>query len=297
MEQLNNIIEDYKKYLSNNATQRELADCEYRMRNVLVIEKPEWKGERANLWFANNFGGSQYSYTLKQRLFYAGKDASSLWDRVENGMTLRTAVKILEIARKTALEKGQNLCDTIAEGLSEYDNRDGNTIITNGKVIKRAAPYSNKKINVDEIPNDVRNLKHSIRSLLGSYADQALSDIDPFQAKKAKEELFDWVSDGIDTFLRRTYRLKSNQKEETLYTKIGRSRFSDALEIMGLQPSEFNFGKPLNLRKVKKAYRERIRSLHPDANNGSHEKQKEFEAVNEALKILETYSDQVGAEL
>lgn len=296
METFEEIVKEYEAG-QDQFTQKQKAELERRIWSL----RPD-KGGMARQWFSKRFGGPENYYEKRLRLAGAPQKLTEpLWNLIDKeGWSLALAVETLNTAEKRALTNGTIAVDELTKCIDEY-NKNTTVKVVDGKVIRRRKvgpkTKSRKARSAPSVPSEVQEFKNKLRTFIFDYTDKALEETDSYEMKLIKRELFDWIEDGIDTFQRKLYRLKTNSKEERLYSRIGKTRFTQAIDVLGLKPTEFVFGKSIDLKKAKKAFLERARTLHPDSNQGSHAKQEEFQAVNDAYNLLKEYNDQLNGSI
>lgn len=140
---------------------------------------------------------------------------------------------------------------------------------------------------------------HALDQYLKSLPDQGR--LDEYLVKRVREDFVAWVESGVESFFRDVRRLQTDARRDQL-TRIGRTRFADACDVLALstqlEKDGVRFGQPLSAKQAKKLrelvrtrHHARSRELHPDRHgNGVSEQLKaEYNAVQEARAVLEEY--------
>lgn len=291
MENFNELAKEYRQKKAL-LSQKELAEYEHQLWSLYVLNIPKGSRPQRRDWLKEEFGGTNYDYEIRATLLAAGVNADVLWGRIRQGMPLRTALRLFREAKKLSVSSNVTLFDALNKQLQDYDSLSAVSVTLDGRVIKRkeiGAKPSSKPV---EFPSNIKLLKQNVRALIDKYL-ESFADLDSFRLKEIRKEAIEWIEDGLDTFNRKLYKLKSDDKEEQLI-KIGKTRFTQAVEILGLSPSQYIFGKPIPLKNAKRSFFKRIGPLHPDKNEGSREKEQEYQAVIDAYRLLEQYAEQFG---
>jgi hypothetical protein len=271
---INELVEYYKNTKSQ-LNQYKLAQLERQ-----IWAGHETKNYEQRKWFADNFGGVQNEYEMRASLFSYGETGSPLWERMERGLSLYTAIKLMREAKKRAISQQIFLSKEVVQGvIADYDS----------KVLPKKLP---KRLPIDSSTASARQLKSEVQNIVDKYI-SSFSNIDQYEAKQYYNELIELIDDAVSTINKKIWRRDNVSKINNLHIKIGRTNFIHALDVLGLKTTQFIFGKQIDLKKVKKAKVERLRYLHPDSNNGSRETETEFNNVNNAYSILEQYSEQI----
>lgn len=277
------------------ATQKELAELEHQ---VWVLHNLSNAGSRPGSkkeWLFSEFGGTRYDYESRAVLLAAGNNVNKLWEKVNTGMPIGTAVRLFRSAKKTASTDKVSLDKAVDKVIQDYDSLGHSAVSADGKaVLKKRAPYAKiAKTNAIDY-SDIKQVRQHMHAVIESYVQSLPEGLDPFLLKETVAEFTLWVDEGIDTFKYKLNKLKREDRESALLT-IGKTKFNQAVEVIGLKPSDFQFGKPINIKAAKKVYLGRARLLHPDVTGGSENKDKEYIAVTDAFKILEQYAEKFGA--
>jgi len=272
-------IAHYKSLDKTKVTQFDLAALEQKI--WLLI--PNRIGDKRS-WFTKTFGDIPNNYEIRSTLFGYNEVALPLWDRINKGMSLYKAIDLIRKAKSNAAKEGRlTSVEDVQLVCSEYDEENKPKIKPDKK---KPSQHS------DVAPALGKQLKIDISILVGEYV-KSFSNIEEYELKEFKNELTEWINDGIDSLNIKIGRKNRAAKIENLHLRIGRTSFVNALDILALRHSEFVFGKPINLNKVKKAKFARVKQLHPDSNGGSEKTRPELDNVINAYLILEQYSEQI----
>jgi hypothetical protein len=240
-------------------------------------------------WFQSHFGGTKKEYQDRSVLMNAGPWVEPIWQRIESGLPVSTALNLIKISKNKAASSGSSNEDALKKALEEYDSIKYTCRNAAGKEFKRNAPY---KENCDKPGSigDSSEFFRQIRTLTEEFLNVRLVGIDPYLAEQAKTEFVEWIKQGYEDLRKRIMRHRRDAKQEVM-AKIGRTRFVQSCEVLGIRAT---FGKPIDLNKAKKAKFNRVKNLHPDKNDGSHALQEEYQAVIKAYNLLEDYARQTG---
>lgn len=273
----------------NSAPQKELAALEHRLWTLHSLSFAGPKGTKRD-WLFEQLGGTKYDYEIRATLFAAGKNAEKLWLKINDGMPGGTAVRLFRKAKKVSASEKIPLDKAVDKVIDDYDSLSEMSVSIDGRVLKKAAPYARQAASND-LPEDIKQVKKYIAAIINNYISK--QNLDPFMLNNAGNELISWVDEGLNIFNKKINKLRSDEKDSKLL-KIGKTRFVQAVEILGLKPSEYLFGKSINMKAAKRSYFSRVRLLHPDITGGSKEKDTEYMAVIEAYNVLEQYANQIG---
>lgn len=272
-----------------SASQKELADLEHRLWVLHNLSVAGPRGTKRD-WLFAQLGGTRYDYEIRATLLAAGKNVDKLWDKINDGMPGGTAVRLFRKAKKISASEKIPLDKAVDKVVDEYNSLSETSVSVDGRVLKKAAPYAKQAV-TNELPEDIRQVKKYIAAIISNYISK--QNLDSFSLNEAGKELTVWIDEGLELFNKKINKLRSEDKDSKLL-KIGKTRFIQAIEIIGLKPSDYLFGKPINLKAAKKSYFARVKLLHPDRTGGSKEKEVEYMAVTEAFHVLEQYAEQIG---
>lgn len=230
-------------------------------------------------WFPHQFGGKPSEYADRSNLLGGGLAVDVLWSKLQNGMSIRTALYIFRRARNRRRMGEGDLDVLITEELGRHEDKKG---------AKPLAPFVRKAKAATPLVN-AQDYFQRVRVLSEEFADMKLVAIDPYLAEQAKQEFLDWMKEGYESLLTKAIKLRREGKNERL-SKIGQTRFVQACEVLGVTAK---FGQPIDIQRAKKNKFKRARELHPDSNSGSHASQEEYQAVIEAYEVLEDYTRQL----
>lgn len=249
-------------------------------------------------WFPHKFGGKPSEYADRCNLLGGGIAVDVLWGKLQNGMSIRSALHVFRRA-KNRRGMGEGELDVlIEEELKSYEGK---------KYIKPEVPFAKRAKAATPLVSP-QDYFQRIKALSEEFADMKLIDVDPYLADQAKQELLDWIKEGYESLLYTAGKLRKEGKNERL-GKIGKTRFVQACEVLGITTGlsklkkikgelvtvshPIKFGELIDLQMAKRNKFKRARELHPDSNAGSHASQEEYQAVIEAYEVLEDYMRQV----
>ena len=242
-------------------------------------------------WFRNKFGGTAKEYQDRASLINAGSWVEPLWQKLDSGLAISTAINLMRKARNFAAASGFSYENGLKKALEEYESLRLICHNSSGKEFRKSAPFSKSKSKTGPVDNSGEFFRQ-VKILTEELLNVKLMGVDSYLAEQTKTEFLDWIKEGYENLKKSIYKQRNDMKKENM-AKIGRTRFAQACEVLGIQSA---FGKPINLHKVKKAKFFRVKPLHPDKNSGSHAHQEEYQAVIEAYNLLEEYARQIGTE-
>ena len=272
-------------------TQREAAEAEQTIWAQLVAFNGDVKKmPRRRYWFKSVFDGSIAKYEQRSTILnYDSSIADIVWKKVDKDkMPLGTAVRIYREAR-IAKDTGvsSSLIDAFNEGVTFHESGGKRTKLgklhaATKKVVAKGA------IATPDIVGRKEFAKH-IKAVTRSFVDNNIKDADEYLVEKIVDSFTDWVDTGLKDFLNSFDKLSRDVKKEKL-TKIGSSNFNWACEVIGIRSK---FGKPIDVKLVRRRHHDRIKRLHPDQNDGSEKHLAEYQSVNDAKDILLDYASQL----
>lgn len=245
-------------------------------------------------WFNENLGVTagihEYRVSLTEAIAGGSTWADPVFDRIDNhGMSYTMAAKLVRRASKRAKTSGEL---TVAQALKlEMDElREKRLIIPHTSKsenpVKRAASRGNAS----------KGLISGIELLVEEYIETTSAGIEPYLVSKYKGDFLATIKIAYQEFTFAMSRARQSHKLTTI-EKVGKKRFSQACQVLGL--SKAVFGKPINLLDVKRRKNKRAVELHPDKHQGLPASQlekieQEFNVVMDAYRVLETYAETLG---
>ena len=306
--QLDGLMAEYRAR-RDKLTQREKAQTEANIWRLMksIIGPGVTKEYEKRDWLKAEFGGTTAEYDDRAQIWRYGAWADPLWKHIdEKGLPLHTAILISRRVKNLAANSGASLVTVLAQELENYESSGYRVQTKDGRVFRAKRPYQKPPPSLDlraptkftpprptyKTPVPVKNSKDFMaqaRDLVDELAAATLPSIDEYIVSELKTDLLEWIKQGWDEFRRKSNFHRADAKREKL-AKIGATRFRQACEVLGLKAT---FGKTFEREKLRKCYVKRVTPLHPDKNNGSHERQHEYEAVVDAYRLLCDYLDQM----
>lgn len=166
---------------------------------------------------------------------------------------------------------------------------------SNGQAAQaRGAEHANetKRLRLD--------LQDAAARLIDGYIDRRGKLADQYLVAKARTDFLSWLQTGVENLVR-DVRRAVDDAQETELDKIGRVRFTQACEVFAISSvsdAQVVFGRKLErgvaagfLKLVRARHHTLSRSLHPDLKGRAltDAEQQEYQAVQDAREILETY--------
>jgi len=241
-------------------------------------------------------GGTVGDYDVRRQLYTFGKAADPMWDRLQTDLTLGCVRTLSYQAKALAKKQNLTLSEAVLRALADYDEKPTSTTRkrNDGKVVKNQGG-SHTRAAVKPDPVDVKaadaavQFRREVRALSERFVAQRLADADEYLRDKATTDFAQWIEQGVTDLFATIRKHAMNTRREKL-VKIGRVRFQQACEILGVKGE---FGKKIDLMLVKRRHHERSKQLHPDSAQGDAHRS-EFQAVQEARDILEDYMRQIA---
>lgn len=328
------LIRQYKAK-EHSLSGRERARLE---QELWVSAQPQQERYRER-WLSQQLGEPQRTYRWRSMLLRASWEADALWKRIDAGtLSLEVAVDLLhqvqsltpsdakdfDAAMQLVLESFQKTAPpptsepaspTPAKPDSgggrrppsvEAARRGGQIRGAQRRAQVRAAAAASVK------PTDEAAFGKMMQSAAAQALDQFWKSLpnkqrlDEYLVKRIQDDFVAWVDAGVDAFVRDLRRIQKDAHRDQL-TRIGRSRFSDACNVltisMQLEKEGLRFGQKLSPKQAKKLrelvrtrHHARSRELHPDRQGGgvSEQLKAEYNAVQEARAVLEEYIIEMG---
>lgn len=246
-------------------------------------------------YFRWKFGIPGYATTNRHQLHLTGEDAAPLWERIDQGMPLHTAMVILRDAKRSAQVTKISLVDEIKRHIDKHDNLGVAVQTAGGKVFRRNPAGKTQVENVpSELPratkevSEAKNLWVAMRTMVSDYLDSRLEGCDPADVDSARRRVeadLNTVISDMQAVIRRVV----NGRIDT--GSVTRSQVIDACRALGMDPP--SPGKAVDEKKAKLQRKLYSRQYHPDVHGGSEETRHLFQATIEAYKLLESYNEQL----
>lgn len=253
------------------------------------------------------FGRSAGAIRLRHELYLAGPAATPLWDRIEAGMPLRSAINLLQSARRSVASREISLEKAVIAELSSYEALPGHTFVTaDGRVVKRKKPGSEQA--VPEETDEARTSSSSrptpssdrpprdgaadpwvrVRMVLDNVSGDLTKGLDQDVATKLLEE-FDVEIRRVVTWLKKRAYLSSKSLSEKSLIARPRKDIVSWCHALHIDPPRV--GKPVDHELLRRQFRALSLAYHPDRNPGKPEMEEKQRAVNSAYDGLIAYNE------
>jgi hypothetical protein len=272
---------------AGNAGQLRLAVLEHQIWNQLKLDQKDGLDtspvEMRRNWFHRRFspkyGGNISDYMLRNAIYNAGSWAHPLFDRVDHGfIKLSAAALVVREAKKMAKGSGIDQSTALAR------------IIETPTKCKQPAPISTESdITFDgSAGTNSKAFLHKAHALAAAYVEVAFAStyIDKYYKDRLIADFKDSLDLAVAELRKGIYKTKLDTKDDGIQ-EIGETNFVWACEVLGFT---YSFGDPVDMKAVKTRKNKRSLELHPDRNQDSPGVRAEFERVQEAYIILESYS-------
>ena len=240
-------------------------------------------------WFAQRFDETTHGYDKRHRIFGSiGEDL--LWERIDQGMTLSTAIKMLTEARKLAGQQANGKPPDVEAALRQvfvdYDKLSFKRVLADGRVIRQHRPATKLK------DNSFKARWARIRAELADYADERLASVDEDLREPLKREFENEIKIVMEEFRGKVGTAAARRADLNKRSMASvRRRLNESFEILRLTPPKK--GQPINIKKVKKQKHKMSRLYHPD-HVGDDSMREHYEEVVEAATFIEDVYCQFG---
>lgn len=264
-------------------------DKEIAMAERLAYESasPELRGKRGIYEFVRKTqpGASAEGAKHRSRLLNAGDRADQFWLRVETGMPLSTAVRLLHECEKAHLKTGKSgdIQDVVRARLERYDSEGTLHVSASGRTYRvlqskgRAARIA-KGEDRPRGPRSAskRNLKGAVRDAIAAWLAARLPKDDE-RAGQWVEECMREVETVLDSFAQRFS-----------WQAPKRNKLNAACDLLNVPRPRW--GQRADQERAWKHRRAALRSHHPDV--VGHEGGVEaYQAINDAYHDIVAYND------
>jgi len=229
-------------------------------------------------------GTSAASAAHRSRLLLAGERADLLWERVDQGMPLSTACRILHEAQVEHLEAGKegDIQAVVKKCLARYDS-EGILHVVNGKAFRvthakgRAARIAKGRARQKgRRGGGDKHLKGDVRDAVAAWLAARLPKDDE-RVEGWVEECMKEVEVVLDSFTRRF-----------TWPAPKRSKIFAACDLLNV--ARPRWGSRADQERAWKHRKAALRKLHPDTVGHDGEKEA-FQAINDAYQTVVAYND------
>ncbi len=241
-------------------------------------------------YMQDRFETPQSKSRARQFLHSAGPAADPLWERIEQDMTLHSALQIMQGARERA-EGGEELAFAVRTGISDYDNFGYASRSPNGKIVRRRLPGSTAPPPSASDPTPAgRAFWSFLRSHVMEYIKTRLPDAD----QHTRDGVIRRFEVDLNVLLADLQKEISKAPKQGLKAVLAVSRKSvtQACQVLNMRPPKV--GQPVDMETARLQRKRHARAYHPDSHGGSEATRDQYQAVMEAFKLLETYNESLG---
>jgi hypothetical protein len=295
-ERLAQLKAQYAELLLQDAPRsRDLAQLEHEIWDAvrLVDGNAAADGRKINLreWFVSYFKGNASAYETRGAVLRAGEWAGVLFERIDDQTLTLSGVR--RCLRATKALVGKEKVPPARALAAVLDAFDGTADSLNGVTALRPGAGSPAGITAS------KGFKARTLQAASDFASHSMEghEIEPMKRQQIVEEFQASLGRAVDDLLLDISRTKGDARKAAIDT-IGPRRFAHACEVLGVSA---RFGKPLNARTVRQAYRRRASALQRtvDVATGCNDTSKaaqaahaELQAVNGAHDLLRAYAKQ-----
>ncbi len=282
------LVDQYKSQ-SAGMSQREMAILERRIWQLASPTLARTPGALLSKreWLSNTLETTPYAIEGRSTLLGYGDAADELWQRIAEGMPLRTCVKLMRDAKMRSAVNGSELRDEIQKMLKEYDELP-TAVLPDGKVIHKRPPNMMPKP-TEEPPeesaqdDDPKLFWANLRGMISVYFHTRLSGIDQGIVEKLWRDFEVDLKVLLDHFqhkLDRTKRDDAHRKQA-----VTRSQVIQACHTLHMEPPPGKIDAEFK-KRAKRNYHKLAAVYHPDK-SGTQDTRGLFDSVRAAYQILE----------
>ncbi len=223
---------------------------------------------------------STYSITLRHELFRVGSAADPLWARVDSGMPLHTAVRIL---RNTRIRCYPNPISVDAV-IAEIDRYDASGRI--GTVSSNQKPSDTPRASKSEPPT-ATGAWDKIREGVEAIVADRLQDA-PEEARKQLKAEFDLELRRAVSWLQSRVYLASKIRSTSIVVPV-RKDVLNWCAVLHMDPPKS--GQAVDDKLLKKQFRSLSLKYHPDVNSQNPNRAEAQSRISEAYHGLDKYNE------
>lgn len=265
-------------------TQRERARCEALLWAATLPSERVALGSKMGIGcLAAKLGTT--SFQVECRAVLHAADVVELWDEVDRGMPLSTAVRILRKAKHRVT--GRALREAVLEVLGEYGG-DGTYVArtAGGGYVRRRAARNKVPLAQGQAQS---RLWTTVRNALMAYLDGELRSVEADEARVARAEAAAEIDAALLGVTRAVARAMAHEAKGPRRRKL-----VEACQQLGVAPPPV--GKPADVAKAKKAMKRLVMEYHPDARGGDESARPALEAALAAYGVIEDYNRTLGTD-
>jgi hypothetical protein len=278
MPDLAELIATYKLKAAG-MSQRELALLEAEIRKHSPPTEVDNRGTAIDRWMVVQLGGTSYAYRHRWSLIRM-EGVEALWERIDNGLPLGTAIRIVREAKQRAGARFKTpsvMRKAIAEELAIHDRLDPGAARPDARVASPAARGT--------WTND-REFWAFLRRQIVDFADQNLMDVGEMDRSRLVEN----IERDLDSLVKHhQHRWYEARRDGAKHVKINKRRLSDACHALHMDMPRRGTDLSAFLRKANHQKRTLARAYHPDSNRGDDSLRPSYEAVIQAYATIEQW--------
>lgn len=299
------LIEKYRQTQAG-LTEYERAVLEREVYDQATLEGLRTGKEFRAAYLARVLGGSRYNYENRFALL---KAPAILWDRVDKEqMLVRSAVEIHRRALQASFNGSIPYHQALKAILAEYD-AGAPTVLASGKVFRKGLKPREKDVRPSKVkevkakpdpkasvpsPNSARGTWHAIRQAMVQMLNERLSECDETFANSIREEFLLELQALCTVYQNRIQRVAATARGTRRDApSMALDDVNEALMTLSHDPIG-RLGDHVDSNQLKKSYRNLVKRYHPDQNGGNDVLRRNFEAVQQAHRLIEDYVSLYG---
>ncbi len=236
------------------------------------------------------------SVRLRHTLWLAGHEIGRLWDLVESGLSLSTAVKVLDDAKKLYIDNHISIDQAISNVVAKLES-DKVMVVMNDKIcykkdqngVKKAKKPQPTTQSLEE--SKYRAFWQELRILIGQHVDQRLNGSDPETADRIKKNFEIDMRIVLSDVQQKINRAVKHKVDLAELKKIGRSEIVQACFVLGIDPPRQLHQVDIDVARRKRGLL--AREYHPDKHEGSEAMRDKYHEIMESFDVLQRYNDQL----
>lgn len=286
-------IKEFKeKAASWNQLQRAIA--EQRVWIDLPVAQRKIPGKSRQDILAEVLGGKANQIEQRNRVLNGQEKSELLWNEINAGMPLHTAVNLLKQVRQLVVSEKLSPLDAQTKVIAEY-KKNPQVISPTGKVFHRSNPHTihaktpQAPKPTPRNPDSERALWTAARDAIHALALAKLADV-PEGVEKMKL-LNQMEGDVKSLFVSWSVKIDYTKRRQKQGVAIlTRPKIIEACHRLHVDPPPV--GKPADLKAASRQKKLLAREYHPDRHGGDEKMRPTYEAVINAYETLEQYNEQ-----
>lgn len=281
---LDNLIARHRELVRDGAPDRALAEIEYMISKNAPEAIPR-SGHHMIQWASKTLGQSQHSLSRRRELWIIGEAADVLWPRIEAGMPLGRAQRVLMAARSRASSRRNRAAfrRAVEDELRKLDFLPTESANSPPQVplpqAQTAIPFPSPEL-------APREFWQRLRDVVSVHMRPRLEGVPEHERDRLMD---DFDRDIQSVFAQHSAKWQKASRLLQEQRRIPRQRFVNALRALHMDPPRR--GAPLEpvLVQANKQKRTLARLYHPDSHGGSEHTRDQYQAVLDAFLVVEQY--------